>query len=159
MNLNASPETIRDVAETLKYAAFLDDRVAQADKARIAAWSEQIQRHHLQRDDLLDGLQAFYDGPSQNAIQIGDLIHHGRNARRNRNEREDDELRDARAARRDTQAADEIQTVSASVITGRVKSTPRLNAAREALENCTGKTETLEAMREYFIAKREARKA
>ena len=78
MNLNASPDTVRAVTQVFKLAGILDDRVTHPDKARIAAWSEQVQRHGLAESDLLDGLQAFYDGPSERAIQIGDLIHHAR---------------------------------------------------------------------------------
>jgi hypothetical protein len=40
-----SPETIRAVAEALKYAAILDDRVAKADQARVLGWAKQVRRH------------------------------------------------------------------------------------------------------------------
>jgi hypothetical protein len=107
--INATEETLRAVAETLKLAALLDDRVAQPDKARIAAWAEQVQRHNLSREDLLTGLQAFYDGPSDHAITIGDLIHQARHAKRDRTERESDEEREARQARMDARM---VQTVA-----------------------------------------------
>ena len=74
--INASPDTVRAITKTFQLAGILDDRCAQPDKARIAAWAEQVERHKLHESDLLDGLQAFYDSPSERAIQIGDLIHH-----------------------------------------------------------------------------------
>lgn len=90
MSINASPETVAAVAETLKLAALLDDRITPSDKARIAAWAEQIHRHNLSRDDLLDAVQAFYDQPSAQAIGVGDLIKHARTIRRDRLNRDDD---------------------------------------------------------------------
>ena len=84
MNLNATPETVTAVAQVLKMAAILDDRMGQPDKARIIAWAEQVHRHKLIEADMLDGLQAYYDRPSDRAIGVGDLIHHAKTARRNR---------------------------------------------------------------------------
>lgn len=86
MNINATPETLRAVAQVLKMAAILDDRVAQPDKARIVGWAEQVQRHNLTEDDLLDGLQKYYD-QADRPIGIGDLIIHARATKRDRLER------------------------------------------------------------------------
>lgn len=159
MNLNASPDTVRAVTQVFKLAGILDDRVTHPDKARIAAWSEQVQRHGLAESDLLDGLQAFYDGPSERAIQIGDLIHHARIVRRNRLDKEADRDRDDRRSDADAKAADDMRALSAAFISGRVNDTPRLKAARNALDDCHGKSEAQAAIREYFAAKLEARKA
>ena len=87
-NVTATTEDLTNAAEALKLAAILDDRAPKADKARITGWGEQIHRHHLGREDLLDGLQRFYDSPSDRAIAIGDLIAHARACRRDRTERE-----------------------------------------------------------------------
>lgn len=156
MNLNASAETIRNVAEMFKLASFLDDRLAAADQGRIAAWSEQVQRHNLTRDDILDGLQAFYDQPHQHAIGVGDLIHHARIAKRARLDREDDAARERLEAKSDLKAADDV-AFTAAAISGRVKHrTPRLEAAEALLQTCQGKRAAVEAIREYGAALREA---
>lgn len=159
MNLNASPDTVRAVTQVFKLAGILDDRVTHPDKARIAAWSEQVQRHGLAESDLLDGLQAFYDGPSERAIQIGDLIHHARIVRRNRLDKEVDDERDTRRSAVDAKAADDLRALTAEAISGRVNDTPRVKAARAALDDCRGKAESQAAIREYFDAKIAARKA
>lgn len=158
MNIDATETEIRDIAEVLKLAAIIDDRAPRADKARIAGWAEQIHRHKLERTDLLDGLQLYYDSPSERPIQIGDLIHHAKAARRARLERMDDEERRRREDLADEKAADDIRGLSAAFIAGRVDETPRLKAAREALETCQGKTESLAAMREFGAAKLAAKK-
>lgn len=158
MNINATEQELADTSETLKLAAILDDRAPKADKARIVGWAEQIHRHGLTRDDLLNGLQAYYDGPSERAIQIGDLIHHARLARRTRCEREDDETRAARQQKHDRHAADDVRALSSAFIAGRAKDTPRLKAARDALDDCRGEVEAKAAIAEYFAAKAEAQK-
>lgn len=157
MNLNATPQTVRAVTQVLKLAGLLDDRVAQNDKARIAAWSEQCERHRLSEGDMLDGVQAFYDSPSDRAIQVGDLIHHARIAKRDRLDREEESALEARRAITDLKAADEFKALTAEAIIGRTKhKTPRLVAAEDALQNCHGKRECEAAIREYFAAKAEA---
>lgn len=156
--INATPQTIRAVGEAMQLAALLDDRLGHTDDARVAAWAEQIQRHQLERDDLLNGIQAFYDSPSERAIQVGDLIHHARQVRRDRNEREAETERERRAALCDTKAADEVHAIAAGAVMGRVANkTERLIRAENQLQTCTNKAEAIDAIREYFAAKREAR--
>jgi hypothetical protein len=160
MKLDATPTTIRDIAEAFKLAAILDDRIAQVDTARIAAWAEQVQRHNLIRADLLDGLQAFYDSPSDRAIQIGDLIHHARHAKRTRLDKEADEVREQRQEAHDVKAADEIHGIAAGFVAGPVKNkTPRLIAAEAALQCAVDKSTAQAAIAEFFAAKREAANA
>jgi hypothetical protein len=113
VKLDATPDTIRAVAQVFKLAAILDDRLAQADRNRVAAWAEQVHRHNLAEPDLLDGLQAFYDGPSERPIGVGDLIHHARIAKRDRLEREPDEMREARQVQLDARIADQIAEITA----------------------------------------------
>lgn len=158
MNVDVTETELADIAETLKLAAILDDRAPKADKARIVGWAEQIHRHQLGRGDLLNGLQAFYDGPSERAIQIGDLIHHARQARRTRVMAEEADQREAREQLYDRKAADEVFELSAAFIAGRVNDTPRLKAAREALDECNGKAESKAAIAEFFAAKADARR-
>lgn len=159
MNIDATEDELRAAAEVLKLAAILDDRAPSADKPRIAAWAEQIHRHRLERRDLLDGLQAYYDSPSERAIQIGDLIHHARRVRRDRNEREAESIRERRAELCDAKAADDMHALAASVELGPVANrSERLTAAENALQSCTTKTEAQKAIHEYFTAKKEARK-
>lgn len=157
MKVNATEAELTTVAEVLKLAAILDDRAPAADRARIAAWAEQIHRHRLERSDLLDGLQAFYDGPSERAIGIGDLVHHGRHAKGNRTDKERDEQRDDRQQAFDIKAADDIGAVAAAVLSGPTKvRTKRLEAAERALHCTVDKQTSVDAIREYLAAKREA---
>lgn len=158
MKINASPETVRAVTQVFKLAGILDDRVAQPDKHRVVAWSEMVERHKLIESDLLDGLQSYYDSPSERAIQIGDLIHHSKLARRDRCQKEEDEQRREREARYDARAEDDVRALSAAFFAGRVDETPRLKAARAALETCRGRKECGPALAEFFAAKREAAK-
>lgn len=161
MNPKATPETVQAVAQVLKMAKILDDRMGQPDKSRIVAWADQVQRHQLAEPDLMDGLQAFYDGPSDRPIGIGDLIHHSRSARTIRIGKEDRTEREARQAELDAvkPAPEDTAAVSAAFIPGSVKSTIRLEAADQALQECYGKQASLAAIAEFFAAKAEARKA
>ncbi len=161
MNVNATQAELRAIAEVLELAAILDDRAPGADRARIAGWAEQIHRHRLEREDLLDGVQTYYDNPSDRAIQIGDLIHHARNVKRARLDKEADRVREERREAQDAKvAADEV--ISSIVITGPsgpVMKTKKLISAENALQCVTTKHEAIEAIRAYFAAKAEAKTA
>jgi hypothetical protein len=159
MNIDATEEDLRAAAEALKLAAILDDRAPAADKARIAAWAEKFHGHRLERRDILDGLQAFYDSPSERAIQIGDLIHHAKQVRRDRNQREEAADLEQRREHHDNKAAaEEAEAIAAAFVSGPVEKTPRLIAAEDALQCSTDKRTAHAAIREYFAAKTEARK-
>lgn len=155
--INATEQTLRAVATTLKMAAILDDRAPHADKARIAAWAERAQWHHLTESDLLDGLQAFYDQPQERAIGIGDLMYHARNAKKTRLDREEDQDRDQRRTHFDAKAAADEPIAPAAITFGPVKAkTERLLAAENALQCVVDKRSAQAALREYFAAKSEA---
>jgi hypothetical protein len=157
-NINATEQEILTGAEVLKMAAILDDRAPAADPARIAAWAEKIHQHGLERNDLLDGLQAYYDRPSERAIQIGDLIHFARIVKRDRLDREADATRDSRRERHDGKAAtDEMPALAAGVAQGAVKPTARLVTAETALQCATTKAEAQAAIAEFLAAKADAR--
>lgn len=160
MKLDASPETVAAVAQVLKLAGYLDDRVGQPDKGRIIAWAEQVQRHQLAEDDLLAGLQAYYDGPHDHAIVVGDLIAHAKTARQIRTQTEAQKSIAAQAARGDAKAAaDEPRSIAAVAMSSPVDNeTPRLQQARTGLRTCHGKHESITAIREYFAAKKDAQK-
>lgn len=153
-----SPETISMIGECLKLAALLDDKIGQPDKGRILAWSKQIEKFKFIRNDLLDGMQAFYEQPRERAMGVGDLIHHARLIRRERMEEETDELERRRQMKSDEKAAQEFRDVMAGAIMGRVNETPRLRAAKEALQNCYGKQESIAAITEFWAAKADAKK-
>lgn len=108
MNLNASIDTIRNVAEAMKLAQLLDDRTAHADKARIAVWAEQVEPFELALDDLLNGVRAYYADPRERPIGVGDLIAAARAIRRDRNERESAEQMRARQEALDARVAEAI---------------------------------------------------
>jgi hypothetical protein len=108
VNIDATPDTIRATAAALGKARLLDDKLGNADQARIAAWAEVVEPHKLCQQDLLEAVGAFYvDNPVGRTIQVGDLIHHARQVRRERAEREPDELREARQAALDAKAAED----------------------------------------------------
>jgi hypothetical protein len=137
MNLNATPETIRAVAEAMQLAQLLDDRTAHADKARIAAWAEEVEPFQLDRGDLLDAVRMFYADPRDRAIGVGDLIGLARSIRRDRNEREDDAERKAREsawdaelmARNQERLSDMVSPVAAA------KALPPLKFVRQSHRN------------------------
>ncbi len=161
MNLDASPDTIRAIGQVFKLTAILDDRAAQPDKARIAAWAEQVERHKLAEEDLLAGLQAYYDGPSERAMQIGDLIHHAKQARQVRIGHETRAEREARENRRDAELAPakhETHAIVSGVVFGPTPRTERLAAAEDSLHTCVDRKTAMAAIREYHAARREARK-
>ena len=159
-----TPDTIKAVAEVLKLASYMDDNVAGADKNRIMAWATQVQRHRLEAQDLLAGFQAFYDGPHDRAITVGDLIHESRKARAERNQREGDELRDRRAEDiHDAKAAEDVQELLAESLSSRAATnkTPRLVEAERVLYDDTAtfnRKTAMAALREVFAARAEARK-
>jgi hypothetical protein len=157
MKIDATPETIRAVADVLKYAAFLDDRIGHADQGRIAAWAEQVQRHELRRDDLMAGVCGFYDSGRSYPCGVGDLIEHASIARRDRNSRAG---HPTPPLAWDEEAVAEVKSVAMSFEPGPVKNpTNRLEAAENGLHTCFGRMESMAAIREYFAAKREAKKA
>jgi hypothetical protein len=159
MTLNASVETVQAVTEAFKLAAFLDDRIGNPDRYRLAAWSEQAERHRLTEADLLDGVQAFHDEASDHAMQCGDLMHHARHAKIRRLEMEHAARESERERIIDRKAADDVAVVMGVMQLGPVKNdTERLKVARAALQNCDGRVTAVAAIREYFAAKAEATK-
>ena len=158
--LNATTEGIAGVGEALKLAALLDDRVGQPDKAKAAAWAEQVARHPgLTRDDLLDGVQAFYDQPHDRAMAVGDLISHARRLKRDRLAREDVAVQQARIDRNAQKALEDISAEFHDTVAGgghlRVD-TPELVQARDGLQTCQGKADSIAAIKAYLAALGEA---
>ena len=158
MKVTATADDLRAIAEVFKFAAILDDRVGQPDKARIAAWAEQIHRHKLERNDLLDGLQAFYDSPSERAIQVGDVIQHAKAARRKRREQQREAELKAIEEAGNSKAADDTRAFAAGITFGKVPRTKRLEAAETALQCPTNADEAKAAIREFLSAKAEAKR-
>ena len=157
MKINATAAELQSIAEVLKLAAIIDDRAPRADKARIAAWAEQVHRHNLTEGDLLDGVQDFYDSPSERAIQVGDLIHHARNAKRRRLTRDDDTRHAEIAAAGDRKTADEVAGVVAGMTMGRpVKRTEWVKKAEASLQCCSTGAEARAAIKDYLQARKAA---
>lgn len=160
MTINASPETVQAVTDVFKLAAALDDRVAQPDKARIIAWSEQVQRNRLTASDLLNATQDYYDARSDRPIQVGDLIHHARLIRRDRLDRNPPSSTSV------TTGTEVLDIEVLALITGSVgtaetpTTTPttrdpveRYERAKAALQTCYGKAQSQAAIREFYAAK------
>lgn len=163
MNLNATPETVKAITQVFKLSAILDDRAPAADMARMAAWAEQVERHKLTEDDLLSGLQSYYDSPHDRPMGVGDLIQHAKVARR---KRVDDESRaelNARQAHLDAvkPEPDAVRAIASAFGGGPVPAgqrTDRLQAAENSLQTCVDRKTAMAAIREYFAAKAEALK-
>lgn len=159
MNIDATEDDLRNVAEMFRLAALLDDRVGQADKARIAVWAEQIHRHKFTREDILDGLQRFYDDAQSRAIAVGDLIACSKVARRVRVGKEDAAERERRQIEQEAKVAADDWPVPRDPITGpTAHKTDRMRAAEDRLHVCHDQRTAVDAIREYFAAKAEARK-
>jgi hypothetical protein len=89
-------------------------------------------------------------------LEPGHIATRVRAMRRDMADREDDEQR---MYRQDTQSAKAAADFTAEIISHRaapVKSTPRLDAARERLQTCHGRAECQPAIIEYHAALREA---
>lgn len=156
-HIDATPETIRAVTEAFKLASFLDDRIGHPDRYRIAAWSEQAQRHNLTESDLLHGVENFHDQSSDRAMQCGDLIDHARAVRRERLRVEREARIAADEATVNKVAADEIFSLAGDVTFGPPKQrTERLAAAEAALQVANTKEKAQSAICEYFAAKKAA---
>ncbi|PEH74608.1 hypothetical protein CRM89_00200 [Nocardia sp. FDAARGOS_372] len=80
---------MRAAAAAWSRARIYDDKLGDPDKARLAAWAESIERWKLDAPDLLEGVIRYYEGQTEGrTIGIGDLLHHARESRRQRAERE-----------------------------------------------------------------------
>lgn len=85
----ASPEAIRAATAAWQRARFLDDKLGEPDPGRIAAWAEIIQKWQLSAADAVAGVDRYYEGETAGRIiQIGNLLHHAREVRHQRAERE-----------------------------------------------------------------------
>lgn len=161
--MTTPPPTAQSIAattEVLELASLLDNRIATPDKARIMAWAKQIDRHQLERDDMLNAVQDFYDRPSPQPINVGDVTAGARRIKRDRLEREEDAQREARQEQLDFKAADETRTLASAITFGPVTNrTPRLESAEQGLHCCTTKADAQAAIREYLAAKDEAKAA
>lgn len=161
--IDPTPDTIRAIAEVLGFAKILDDRVAKADDGRVRAWAQQAQRANLTRDDLVDAVQAFYDADPaarDRPIGIADLVHHAKICRRTRIEKEDHAASEARRATHDQKAADETRAVLSGFVGGKVKhKTDRLIKAENGLQCAVDKASAIEAIKEFFAAKAEAKRS
>jgi hypothetical protein len=69
-------------------ARLYDDKLGEPDAPRLAAWAESIERWKLDAPDLIEGVIRHYEGQGAPTIQIGDLLHHAREVRRQRAEAE-----------------------------------------------------------------------
>lgn len=154
-----SAETIQAVTEVLQLASLLDHRIPQPDKGRVLAWSNQVERHQLGREDMLDATQSFYDRHSDQPISVGAVIDGARRIKRDRLDREDEADRERRQDANGSKAAEAIATIAdawpavpAPTSATTDAKTARLDAARERLQTCHGRAECREAIREYSEA-------
>ncbi|WP_433592296.1 hypothetical protein [Nocardia sp. CA-145437] len=89
MDIAASESAVRAAAAAWGRARIYDDKLGDPDKARLAAWAEAIERWQLDAPDLLEGVIRYYEAETTGrTMQIGDLLHHAREVRRQRAERD-----------------------------------------------------------------------
>ncbi|MGW4124745.1 hypothetical protein [Nocardia sp. NPDC004711] len=85
----ASQSAMRAAAAAWSRARVYDDKLGDADEARLAAWAESVQRWELDTPDLIEAVMRYYEAETEGrTIGIGDLLHHARESRRQRAERE-----------------------------------------------------------------------
>lgn len=95
----ASDRSMRAAAAAWSRARIYDDKLGEPDAARLAAWAESVERWKLDAPDLIEGVMRYYEGETHGrTIGIGDLLHHARESRRQRAERETAEQVHAAAA-------------------------------------------------------------
>ncbi|MBF6135856.1 hypothetical protein IU501_22965 [Nocardia otitidiscaviarum] len=99
MEIAASENAVRAAAAAWSRARIYDDKLGDPDKARLMAWAESIHRWELDIPDLVEGVTRYYEADTEGrTMGIGDLLHHARENRRQRAEREKAaEVRDAAA--------------------------------------------------------------
>ncbi|MEU0871629.1 hypothetical protein [Nocardia brasiliensis] len=85
----ATETAMRAAAAAWSRARIYDDKLGDPDAARLAAWAESIQRWELDTPDLVEGVMRYYEANTEGrTIGIGDLLHHAREHRRQRAERD-----------------------------------------------------------------------
>ena len=89
MTINASDDALRTAAAAWERARLFDDKLGAPDAGRVAVWAESISRWNLEAPDVLQGVTRYYEGERNGrTMQIGDLLFHARELRRERGERE-----------------------------------------------------------------------
>jgi hypothetical protein len=123
------------------------------------AWGALFEKHRHSEADLLAGVETVYDEHGSGYRPLpADIIAATRRIRQDRYDRSDIHQRGAHEAICDAKGADTLKGIATGVITGPTASTPRLEAAKEALQTCHGRRESMAAIREYFAAKDHAHK-
>lgn len=85
----ATAVSMRIAADAWGRARIYDDKLGDADAARITLWAESIDRWQLVASDVLGGVTSYYEAErAGRTIGVGDLIHHAREIRRDRAERD-----------------------------------------------------------------------
>jgi hypothetical protein len=124
----------------------------------MLAWAEQFAGTNLDIDDLLAAVTAVYrDNGAGFKPLPADILKSARAIRGERADREARAEREQRQALNDTKAAADMRALAAGIVMGPVPKTPDLVAAEAALQCVVDKQTAIEAMREYFAAKTEAR--
>lgn len=136
-------------------APRLDDREAALVTARI--WTRLFDGQNFTSAELIDAVEkrakVLPDAP-----EPADVLRVARSTRNENYDRESDEQRQARQNELERKIAPEVRSITKHVSYGPARETPRLTAARAALETCQGKAECQPAIREFVAALAEARK-
>jgi hypothetical protein len=135
-------------------APRMDDREAALATSRI--WADLFDGCNLSTDELIAAVKKRAKVIPE-APEPADIIRVARATRAEQGERESDDEREARQDALERKIAPEVKAITRATTFGPARSTPRLNTARDALQNCDGKRQSQEAIHEYLGALREAR--
>lgn len=123
------------------------------------SWAKVFAYYNLDAEDLLAGVDRVYAGQGQGYRPLpADVAKAAREIRKERAEREGWTELEARQDANGRKVADEAEALAKVLQFGSVKSTKRLEAARDALDRCHDKHSAQAAIHEFFAAKRLAPK-
>jgi hypothetical protein len=135
-------------------APRMDDRDAALAIARI--WTDLFDCQGFTVTELIAAVKkrakVLPDAP-----EPADILRVARATRADEYERETDEEREARQNELERKIAPDVKAITRKVSYGPARSTPRLTAARDAIDDCEGKRESQSAISEYLKALSEAR--
>lgn len=146
--------TKNDVVDVLTAVAVGDRRTV--GKNDVALWFRVI--GELPKDLAMQAVVDHFTECPGVWLEPGHIVARVRAIRRDMYERESDEERAYRQDAQSLKAAQEMQVIAAGIVMGPTKKkTPRLLKAEDGLQTCQGKQESQAALREYFVARADAR--
>lgn len=153
-----SEQAIQAAKAVLAKCSANDPWFPQPSESTILAWAEQFMIANLPADDLLEAVTQVYAAHGAGFKPLpGDILASARGVRRDRRLRDEAAQQELTAAVGDRKSAEDLATIAAEFVGGKVKPTKRLRAAEAAMQNAADRESAVAAMREYFAAKLEAK--